>query len=173
MAGTWFYTIDEHCQTPLSRSVQSNHMAITELLLRQEADDTSPSLSGSSALHHAACLGLHEAVATMLKEGANPDEADKSGETPLHKAARNGRFKSTQLLLEAGASVHAVNMLGLTPLHWVALNGRVDIAELLLEAGADPGVPDEALDGLTPTTLAEIMGYQALVTLLQTYSRSG
>jgi cytohesin len=117
MSSEWLYTTDETCQTPLSRAAQSSHMALTELLLRQEAEDRAASLEGSSLLHKAASLGLHEAVQGLLEEWAYPNQLDKYGETPLHKAARHGHAGTARLLIEHGAHIDALNVLGLTPPH--------------------------------------------------------
>ena len=172
MNTNWLYTVDEQCQTPLSRAANSSHMALTELLLRQEAEDVATSLEGSSLLHKAASLGLHEAVGRLLEDWTDPNELDKYGETPLHKAARHGHLETARLLIDHGANVHAANVLGLTPLHWVALNGRTDVARLLLDAGADPNIADDYLDGLTPRVLAGIMGYVDLASVLDRHLRS-
>lgn len=172
MSSKWLYAVDEHYQTPLSRAAMSNHMALAELLLRQDADDQASSLEGSTLLHKAAALGLDEAVSRLIDDWPDLNQLDRYGETPLHKSARHGHLKATQLLIEHGAHVNAVNVLGMTPLHWVALNGRVDIAERLLDAGADPNLPDQCLDGLTPLALARIMGYDDLARLLERRRRS-
>ncbi len=171
MITEWLYRVDEQCETPLSRAAQSSHMALTELLLRQEVDDHAQSLEGSSLLHKAAALGLDEATAQLLSERSDPNELDKYGETPLHKAVRHGHAKVADMLLHHGANPNAVNVFGLTPLHWVALNGQAEIGELLLRAGGDPLVADEYLDGLTPISLAEIMGYRQLVEMLQKHCK--
>jgi len=170
MLTEWLYRVDEQCQTPLSRAAGSSHMALTELLLRQEAEDHAQSLDGSSLLHKAASLGLDEAAERLLSECGDPNELDKYGETPLHKAARHGHQKVADLLLRYGANPNSANVFGLTPLHWVALNGLTDIGELLLRAGADPHVADEYLDGLTPISLASIMGHRQLADIFEAHS---
>jgi ankyrin repeat protein len=167
MMNVWLYATDEECQTPLSRAAKSNHMALTELLLRQEVEDRMASLEGSSLLHKAASLGLEEAVKRLLSEWADPNELDKYGETPLHKAARHGHRETARLLLERNANVNAVNVFGLTPLHWVALNGRADLAEMLIVHGADANLANEYLDGLTPMSLARIMGYEDMACAME------
>jgi len=168
MLSEWLYKLDDKCQSPMSRAVQGGHMALTELLLRQEIEDRTQSLEGSSLLHKAASLGLEEAAERLLSEFTDPNGLDKYGETPLHKAARHGQYRVAELLVRYGANPNAANVFGLTPLHWVALNGREDIAELLLGAGADAHLADEYLDGLTPISLALIMGYGHLVALFET-----
>lgn len=167
MESTWIFSMDEECRTPLDRASQSEHMALTELLLRQEATDSLASLEGSSVTHIAAYLGLHEAIVSLINEGGNINIADQFGETPLHKAAKHGHYEAAKLLIDNGANVNVVNHLGLTPLHWVALNGQALIAELLVSAGADPNLANECLDGLTPLQLAKIMGYESVAQILE------
>ena len=167
MSTEWIYTMDNEGLTPLNRAVNSSHMALTELLLRLDAEDGMESLHGASLLHKAAYLGLHEAVKTLLTEGADPNEPDPHGETPLHKAAREGHYEAAQSLIEYGADVNRVNEFGMTPLHWVALSGRVGLANLLVAAGADPNFCNGYLDDLTPIAIARIMGYDDVVRVLE------
>lgn len=158
MQRDWLRTIDDEGLTPLARVTSSCHMALTEVLLRREAEDRSVSLSGSSTLHKAAYIGLPEAVSVILHDGADPNARDKYGEAPLHKAARQGHKYVVALLLQNGADVNAVDVFGLTPLHWAAIVGHDDIADLLIENSADPDFLSEFLDYLSPADLARIMG---------------
>jgi ankyrin repeat protein len=167
MSSKWLHTVDEQCKTPLERAIRSNHMALTELLLRQEAEDGLTSYEGSSLLHKASALGLHEAVKRLMLDRADPNQLDKYGETPLHRAARHGHLETAKVLIEYGANVNAKNVFGLSPLHWVALNGHLPLAEVLMHAGADPNASDEYLDDLTPLTLASIMGYEELAECME------
>jgi len=167
MSTEWIYTSDLEGQTPLDRAIKSNHMALCELLLKQESEEDAAILDGMSLLHKAAFLGLDEAIRTMLAEGADPNERDQNGETPIHKAAREGHYDATKVLIEYGADVNAVNASGMTPLHWVALNGRTAVAELLIQAEADPDLTDDYLDDLSPVETARLMGYDDIVYILE------
>lgn len=167
MSTEWIYTSDIEGQTPLDRAIRSNHMALCELLLKQESEDDAEMLKSISLLHKAAYLGLEEAIRTMLDEGADPNEIDEQGETPLHKAAREGHCDAVNALIEFGADVNAVNVMGMTPLHWVALNGRSAVAALLIDAGADPDLSDDYLDNLSPVEVARLMEYEEIVYIFE------
>lgn len=165
MERDWLRTMDDEGLTPLVRVTGSCHMALTEVLLRREAEDRSVSLSGSSTLHKAAYIGLPEAVSVILHDGANPNARDKYGEAPLHKAARQGHKNVVAILLENGADPNATDVFGLTPLHWAAMVGHADITEILVEIGGDPDFLSEFLDYLSPADLARIMGKERILEL--------
>ncbi|MCX5770827.1 MAG: ankyrin repeat domain-containing protein [Candidatus Hydrogenedentes bacterium] len=158
MERDWLRTVDDQGLTPLARVTSCCHMALTEVLLRREAEDRSVSLSGSSTLHKAAYIGLPEAVSVILNDGSDPNARDKYGEAPLHKAARQGHEKVVALLLQNGADPNAADVFGLTPLHWTSMIGHAHITDALLENGADPDYLSEFLDYLSPADLARIMG---------------
>lgn len=169
--GSWLHLLDETGLTPFNRVTGSNHMALTEFILRREAEDRSLSLDGSSPLHKAAYLGLKEAVQSLLAGGADVNARDKHGEGPLHKAARQGHLPILEVLLEHDADCNAADDLGLTPLHWVALNGKAPLAEFLVLNGGNPRLPSEYLDSLTPLNLARIMNYGEVIKAFETLSQ--
>ena len=166
MAVHWFYTMDEEGETPMSRAMKSGHVALTEFMLRQEREDTPEHAAGDTLLQRAAYWGMEQAVRKLLAGGADPGERDDAGETPLHKAVRRGHLESVKALIESGADVNEVNKDGMTTLHWVSLNGREDVAELLLSYGADVNARDDFGGGMTPLTVAKLMGYDELSNLL-------
>lgn len=161
MANNWLHTMDAHGLTPLDRAFASGHMAIAELMLRQEKEDQSEALKGSTPLHRAAYLGLADAVQSLMTYGADPLAIDRQGETALHKAVRKGHMAVVKLLIER-SDVNAVSYIGMTPLHWAAGTGNLDLVKLLLSHGADPTVPDEYIDGLCAVNLAGTMGYKEI-----------
>ena len=165
MSGEWLHRMDKDGLTPLDRAFRSGHMAITELMLQQEREDKSGGLKGSSPLHRAASLGLTDAVNSLLSYGARPTGRDHMGEIPLHKAAREGYAHAVEALLEV-SDVNAVSSAGMTPLHWACLAGDPEIVRLLLRHGADRWLRNEAMDGLTPTDLAAVMGYENALDIL-------
>ena len=64
-----------------------------------------------------ACIGDQpEAVALLLRHGANVNAARHDKQTALHFAAKNGSAKCVRLLLDAGADLAATNASGDTPL---------------------------------------------------------
>lgn len=165
MSNEWLHSLDGDGQTPLDRAFNSGHMALAELMLRQERDDQRESLARSTPLHRAAYLGLTEAVRSLLGYGADPAARDAGGETPLHKAARAGHADTAAALAEL-CDVNTPSNAGLTPLHWACAAGRAEAAAVLLAHGADPALRNPHLDGLCPRDLARIMGHDRLADAL-------
>lgn len=161
----WMHTIDENGKSPLDRAFRSKHPAIADFMLAFEKYGRAELAPGSMPLHRAASLGLHEAVRSLLHFGTNPNVQDALGETPLHKAVREGYVAIVRELSDS-ADVNKPSSLGMTPLHWAALTGDVEIASTLIAAGADPHLHNDALDGLTPADLAEVMGYEELADIM-------
>ncbi len=162
----WLHQMDPEGRTPLDRAFDSGHMALAELMLRQEKDDQSESLAQSTPLHRAACLGLGDAVRSLMQYGADPTAADAQGETPLHKAVRLGH-EPTVWLLVARSDVNARSNQGMTPLHWACATGNVELASVLTRYGADPHLKNDAIDGLSPMDMALEMGYDELAEVMQ------
>jgi ankyrin repeat protein len=73
--------------------------------------------NGGTALDNAALAGKQEAVAFLLKKGANVNSKNNDGNTALHAAAFVGRLEITQLLVEHGADVNIKNRQGETALN--------------------------------------------------------
>lgn len=164
VAGPWFYKMDDHGETPMSRAKRCGYRALAEFLLRHEKQETQIE-EGPSQLHRAAYWGMSNAVVKLLDEGARPGERDETGATPLVKAVRNGHWETVQALLDHGVDANECGPDGMTPLHWVSLNGRRDLAVLLLEQGADINQREHEAGGLTPMGIALLMGYDDLVAL--------
>lgn len=165
MSYEWIHMIDDKGITPLDRAFNSGHMAIAELMLRQERLDKEEFENGlHRPLDRAAYFGLYRALEVLLHT-TNPDLRDRHGETALHKAVRGGNEQTTALLVDA-CDVNARSCDGMTALHWACLRGNLEIARMLLSANADPHMRNESLDGLTPKNLARLMGHQELTELL-------
>ena len=99
----------------------------------------------------AAERGDKQAVASLLKSGADVNAAQSDGATALHWAAYLNDAETTGLLLRAGAKVDARNDLGVTPLALAAQQGGAAVIEQLLKAGAKPNDPVNFVDaGETP-----------------------
>ena len=165
MSGQWLHMMDAQGLTPLDRAFDSGHMAVAEMMLRQELMDQSESLKGSTPLHRAAALGLTEAVRSLLNFGGQPMSRDFQGETALHKAVRQGH-KAVATLLVDRCDVNAKSSDGMTALHWACLNGNQELVEPLLARQADPCLRNDYLDGLTPVDMAVSMKYRDLVETL-------
>ena len=77
------------------------------------------------------------AVAALLKKGADPNSADAYGSTALHWAVELGDPAAVALLLKAGANPKALNRYGVPPLLVAVASGNAGVTRLLLNAGAD------------------------------------
>lgn len=165
MNAKWLHTMDEDGKTPLDRAFSSGHMAIAEMMLHQEREEQATASQTAQPLHRAACLGLTEAVVSLLTYGANPTARDRMGETPLHKAVREGYLATVEALVEV-SDLNIRSNAGMAPLHWACITGQVEMVRLLLENGADPCLRNEAMDGLTPVDLAALMGFEEICELL-------
>jgi len=103
-----------------------------------------PTAQGTSVLADAVRRGDHEAVRTLLREGAEVDARDADGTTPLHWAVRLDDVDLVGTLVRAGADVEAENRYGLRPLTLAATNGSARALRVLLDAGADPSTRTSA-----------------------------
>jgi ankyrin repeat protein len=166
VSSDWRYQMDDQGETPLSRAFKSGHVALANLILKHEEENRPSKVAELPPLQRAAYWGLENAVRRMLDSGADPSERDDHGETPLHKAVRQGHRVTVELLLDHGADADSPDSLGMTTLHWAALSGHQDMAELLLEKGAHVNVRDEFAGGLTPLSVAKLMGYEELAETL-------
>lgn len=122
-----------------------------------------------------------DAVANLLKNGADPNVEEKKGggETALFLVAvslddepdpkkRDETCAKTmricELLLDAKANVNVWNRINRTPLHVAAIRGRADICALLISRGADVNAQNRV--GETPLFRAAQGGYWKVVELL-------
>lgn len=85
--------------------------------------------------------GHTDAVAALLRRGADPDKTDRPGNAPLHWGAKEGQAEAIQTLIDGGATVDYSGPLGSnTALIFAVLNQHLDSVRTLLSAGADPNV---------------------------------
>ncbi|KAM7217653.1 hypothetical protein V8F06_007037, partial [Rhypophila decipiens] len=116
---------------------------------------------GMTGVHVAAYFGVGEAVAELLKAGADVNAKANDGRTPLYRASGNGHDSVVQQLLAAGADVNAKDNDGRTPLHEASGNGHDSVVQQLLAAGAD--VNAKANYGGTPLHWASGNGHDSVV----------
>jgi len=67
----------------LTWAAYSNHAAVVEAVIEAGADVNARGGLGDTTLHEAVVYGCDEAVAVLLKHGADPTIANRSGRTPL------------------------------------------------------------------------------------------
>jgi ankyrin repeat protein len=134
-------------------AVSERHSAVTEELVRHDADIRARSKGGFTALMFAAQQGDAASARILLTAGADPNDVmTKTGFTPLIIACAMGRANVTALLLERGVDPDAVDADGFTPLHYAARNkDGVGIVRALLQNGARPNV---RLNQKKPTAVA-------------------
>ena len=131
--------------------------APAEPMSRMSFTDLIDKKGGMTALLHAARQGHAEAVATLLRGGADIEQRSADGTPPLLIATINGHFDLARRLLELGADPNGASDAGATPLYGVInlqwgptswypqpnafkqqRTSYLELMELLLQAGADP-----------------------------------
>jgi ankyrin repeat protein len=153
-------------------------------LIDADPDADSMENTGWSPLHRAAWAGNKEAVAELLRRGADRKMKDEGGALPLHWAARMGHLKIAELLLNnktvmeallqprgmdsliqrSRPEVNAPDNRGWTPLHEAVGGGRLEVVAFLIDRGGL--IDDPTTVGSTPLHIAAGAGYRNLVQLL-------
>lgn len=118
----------------------------------------------------AARRGDAEALAALVRAGADVEATDPRGFSALVLASYHGHVAATRLLLAAGARPDGMGD-GDSALMGVAFKGHVALAELLLLAGADPLRANAG--GRTALMLAAEHGHQAIAELLASHHANG
>jgi uncharacterized protein len=129
-----------HPETPLEQAAASGSIVELrrEVNVRQGVNGKDG--HGFTALDWAARTGRAEAIAELVRAGADPELHDSgpNGWTPLLHAVHKNQLSSVRALLAAGADVNGRGDNGLTPLMLAAAQGEAAIAQELLAAGANP-----------------------------------
>lgn len=101
--------------------------------------DVNVPLRGTTALSLAVCLKLEDAVALLLRKGADVNQISRDHldrwEPPLYTACRLGQRSTAELLLVHSADVNKKDWYGHLPLWAAALENRIDLIRLLLQHG--------------------------------------
>ena len=119
----------------------------------------------TKALIQAASGGDVQALATLLKGGADANAQDRPRYCAMEGAVYHGHTECVRLLIEHGADIHR-HVFGHknTALGWAAIWGHTEIVRLLLEAGADAGAQNSF--GETPLHCAAEKGHVDIIRLL-------
>jgi hypothetical protein len=114
----------------------------------------------------ASALGDTATIAAALSAGATIDSLDSQGNRrALNYAALGNRVAAVRLLLARGASIDLANRTGFTPVLHAVEGGANEALAVLIEAGADVTLPTAG--GVTPLAMAQRLGNQAAVNLLE------
>jgi len=117
--------------SPLMYAVKYGSSALVGLILSYYPKLETPSFMDTTAVHWAVFNGRPEALAALLRAGANPDARMADESTPLHAAALNGATGMAGILTSFGANVGLSDGQGRTPLGVAITNRRRSIVELL------------------------------------------
>jgi ankyrin repeat protein len=140
--------------------------AALRALVGRRVDVNAPQADGTTALHWAVHWNDAEAVALLLRAGANPAATNRYGASPLSEAATSGSAGVVKALLDAGADAKALATPdGETVLMTAARAGNVDAVRLLLDRGADVNAR-ERYKGQTALMWAAAERHAAVVKLL-------
>ena len=132
-----------------------SYMEVLHVMIAHGADINAADKDGETLLMSAITNGS-EAVAEMIRYGANVHAQTRRRWTALHEAAMAYDAEEAEvivLLLRAGASCHVKENRGYTPLHVAAAFCGIEAAQLLLEAGADINARSRWKE--TPLTLVD------------------
>jgi ankyrin repeat protein len=148
---------DQQGWTPALAALGSWELAVTDLLLENGADSSTPHLAaytgdlpgvkkllekeapvdrleGLTLLHAAAAGGHGDVVEFLIAEGFDSAATTENGSTPLHFAALGNHQKVAEILVANGAPVDSGET---TPIVAAAYAGHKDMIELLMSKGAD------------------------------------
>ena len=141
-------------------AASQGHVALLEMFARLIDVDTPTEGGNLRALHEAAARGHHEAVALLLRWGADPSVRDTSFRCPLHHVVASEHDSAVMrsredfsavvesLLKVAPLLVSCADARGDTPLHLAARYRHHRVAELLMTSGSSTEVVNDA--GRTP-----------------------
>ncbi len=125
----------------LREAATHNQPLLIEALIKRGADVNDQSYFGRTALILAAKKGHIEAIATLIKFGANINDQG-SDRSALMFAALNGHAKAIEVLIKHKADVSDKSYFGRTALMLAAQNGRTEAVESLIKHGASVNAAD-------------------------------
>jgi ankyrin repeat protein len=153
-------------ESEIIRAAQAGHIAKIESLLaaNPELVKATDSGMGATPLHWAAIYGRKQAVALLLRYGADVNAAERHEGTVMQWAAHYDDAEVIDWLLDKGAEIDHKNQMGRTPLHIAARRGCNSVIEKLIARGAD--IQAKTNNGDTALHIAARNGHQDTVDLL-------
>ena len=163
-------------ETPLYEAVNSNSVAIDQLIAQQANLDIRDKLFGNTPLYLAALQNKKKIAEKLLKAGANPNVTNNENNTPLHVTTSP---KLINILCHYNANVNAQNKKGYTPLHNAIKKSSIALVQTLINQQTNLELKNN--NGDTPLALAtkqhskallsgntqEIQSQKEIMTLLQ------
>jgi ankyrin repeat protein len=159
---------DRRGGTALHWAASRNDVAMIRLLLRHGAQPSPHSYrNANTPLHTAASWGHREAIAELVKGGADLEAIGEYGLTPIGVAAEYANKEAIRCLLDAGAQPNLVCLATLgdvarvkqalaggakvnwrynhfySPVAYAVAGDNLEVARLLLDHGATPDSRDE------------------------------
>ncbi len=113
-------------------------------LIREGADVSARTETGTTPIYAAAGGGHLEIVRVLLKAGAATNGNEEGDFAPLNVAAMAGHLEIVKLLVFAGASLDSTNSNGSTAVLDAAEVGQKDIVSYLVGVGADVRIVDNS-----------------------------
>jgi ankyrin repeat protein len=124
--------------TDAADAAQKKDLSALRALVQRKADVNVAQPDGTTALHWAVVWNNEEAVALLLRAGANATARNRYGATPLSEAVSAGSAAMVEALLKAGADAKTLTTEdGETVLMTAARAGNAGVVGLLLDRGAD------------------------------------
>ncbi|KAF4629121.1 hypothetical protein G7Y89_g9028 [Cudoniella acicularis] len=154
--------------TALSWTVCLGNLAMTRLLLQNEAKYDPGDKNGRSPLSWAAEMGNQPIIKLLVDKGANCDSMDdESGRTPLSRAAEKGHEDIVRFLLSKGSYIDSIDTdYGRTPLLYASRGGHYQTVLILTSNNAE--VDRKDFTGRTPLSWAAGNGHEDVVQWLLT-----
>jgi ankyrin repeat protein len=120
----------------LEAARQGEFAAVRTLLVQKHANANARDADGTTPLHWAVRADDGQAVAALLKAGADVSAVNRYGVTPLSLAATNGSAGVVTQLLQAGADANSASPEGETVLMTASRTGSRAAVQVLLDRGA-------------------------------------